>query len=614
MQFLLEIHIGPMQKFIAAARRTRDLWFGSWLMSELSKAAARGIVEQDEKNRLIFPAHDSNLAVGSNLGVSNKVAALVADPGAAAKAAKDALDTRYDGLINSASLDKKLNPEASTRAHQQLHSFLEFYWVSYPENGEYSQARNYADALLAARKNTRNFKAVDWVGEKLPKSSLDGRMETVTPPKSKKETEAEYAKLMYSDFRARPGEQLSGVDLLKRLGMSDDDKSRFPSTSHMAAMPLRRQLQANAGEPIVKAEWDNYIAALTKVNPEIEKQEVVYHKLQLPILDEFDGSLLFESRLLDFMDKSETAVPKQKLKEFLKAADLSEPNPYYALLVADGDSMGEALASMKTAAEHRTFSQELAKFAEEARGIVAEHDGAVVYAGGDDVLALLPLPTAVLCTEVLATTFHEMMGGLTFSAGIAIVHHLEPLEDALELARSAEKEAKRFKKVEKVNGEEKESKKNALAITLNKRSGVPRTIVGRWGEIDVRLTQFAAYYSANALPKGLAYQLRDMYLHLGGQEAMQAALQDRDNGKTNSLPDVIAIEAQRIINRKEGDPEAAAYVAQSVENLDHKQNNIESLSSELIIAAHTAAAQEHTQLSIGNRQSQMEEPHDPLDN
>ena len=47
MRHLLGIHIGPVQEFIAAARRSRDLWFGSWLLSELSKAAARGIAAAD---------------------------------------------------------------------------------------------------------------------------------------------------------------------------------------------------------------------------------------------------------------------------------------------------------------------------------------------------------------------------------------------------------------------------------------------------------------------------------------------------------------------------------------------------------------------------------------
>jgi len=55
--YLYVLAIGPVQDFIAAARRTRDLWFGSYLLSEISKAAAKKI--DDEKGQLIFPSLDS---------------------------------------------------------------------------------------------------------------------------------------------------------------------------------------------------------------------------------------------------------------------------------------------------------------------------------------------------------------------------------------------------------------------------------------------------------------------------------------------------------------------------------------------------------------------------
>ena len=63
---------------------------------------------------------------------------------------------------------------------------------------------------------------------------------------------------------------------------------------------------------------------------------------------------------------------------------------------------------------------------------------------------------------------------VTLSIGIAIYHHLEPLNDALELARNAEKIAK------KVDG------KNALAITLSKRGSGDRTITGSWSKSGSR--------------------------------------------------------------------------------------------------------------------------------
>ncbi|MBK8265600.1 MAG: hypothetical protein IPK80_30260 [Nannocystis sp.] len=43
MPALLILTLGPVQDFIAAARRCRDLWFGSWLLSERSKAGAAAI-------------------------------------------------------------------------------------------------------------------------------------------------------------------------------------------------------------------------------------------------------------------------------------------------------------------------------------------------------------------------------------------------------------------------------------------------------------------------------------------------------------------------------------------------------------------------------------------
>ncbi len=50
---LLVIALGPVQDFISAARRTRDLWFGSYLLSEISKAAARAV--RKAGGELIFP-------------------------------------------------------------------------------------------------------------------------------------------------------------------------------------------------------------------------------------------------------------------------------------------------------------------------------------------------------------------------------------------------------------------------------------------------------------------------------------------------------------------------------------------------------------------------------
>src|SRR5437763_793240 len=80
MEYLFLASIVPVQDFIASARRTRDLCFGSWLLSELAKAAAKKIADE-EQNRLIFPAPDPAnkdlLSPGSSLNVANKIVALI---------------------------------------------------------------------------------------------------------------------------------------------------------------------------------------------------------------------------------------------------------------------------------------------------------------------------------------------------------------------------------------------------------------------------------------------------------------------------------------------------------------------------------------------------------
>ena len=77
-EYVLIISIGPVQGFIAAARRSRDLWSGSWLLSEMAKACAYSLHKR--KVELIFPAPknpEQDLQADSDLSVGNKIQVLV---------------------------------------------------------------------------------------------------------------------------------------------------------------------------------------------------------------------------------------------------------------------------------------------------------------------------------------------------------------------------------------------------------------------------------------------------------------------------------------------------------------------------------------------------------
>ncbi len=72
------------------------------------------------------------------------------------------------------------------------------------------------------------------------------------------------------------------------------------------------------------------------------------------------------------------------------------------ILAADGDRMGELLDKMQALPAHQNISKALANFATGVPDIIRKHQGHCVYAGGDDVLALLPLHTAIECSRELA--------------------------------------------------------------------------------------------------------------------------------------------------------------------------------------------------------------------
>ena len=71
--WLLQISVGPVQEFIAATRRTRNLWFGSSMLSEISKAAAKAM--KDAGAELIFPEPNGDLRPKSDLNVANVILA-----------------------------------------------------------------------------------------------------------------------------------------------------------------------------------------------------------------------------------------------------------------------------------------------------------------------------------------------------------------------------------------------------------------------------------------------------------------------------------------------------------------------------------------------------------
>ena len=594
-KYLFVCTIGPVQDFIATARTSHDLWFGSWMLSELSKAAARSI--SDEPHQLIFPAPEQkqDLAPGSALSVANKIVAIVeGDPTFIADQVLLAVNQRLKQLYKE-TYDKISDSVDQALAEEQINDLIEFYWASsilYTDEQGYKKARARAEALLAARKNTRNFRQVTGHEDK-PKSSLDGFRESVLPDKSKPMDDDRF----YAAYHAEPGEALSGIDLLKRWGESR--AASFPSTTDVAAVPFLIMLG--------------------------EKEESLRLRIRTLLKEytgreETAGTYFYAERLVQLIpDRAQRSEFRRRFAEIFREEDIRQPSPHYALLLADGDNMGKTIDAQDDPEKHRKLSQRLSEFASTASQMVINHGGVPIYVGGDDVLAYLPLHTALECVSDLNTRFNQAMqefsfsdsddGGQhspTLSGGLVIAHHLTPLSDVLDMARRAEKQAKRI------------PGKNALVIISSKRGGADRTASAKMNALIERMQVLIGYTRQKQDPgqvfamtpapgmqvligytrqkqisASTAYELQNLHQQLSG---------------TGLPSDAFQREAIRIIQRKResgGEREIQEKVQQQFKAwFKDTDLTLEELAQEMVIAGEFARACEMADISSGIREKE----------
>jgi len=234
---------------------------------------------------------------------------------------------------------------------------------------------------------------------------LDGFRESVIPKSAfPVDTDDERGKenkvqALYRKYRAREAEQLSGVDLLKRLGMSTIEHT-FPSTSDLAASSLFTRMNDKREEELINA---------------IKNAILSTHIWNASDISE-DRSLVFESRLVEYFPSKEGREEARKILSDILQQYLGDirPNPYYALLIADGDNMGKLIDSKRSPEEHRKLSDLISSFAIDAPMIIEKHAGACIYAGGEDILAYLPLQNALACVYELHERFDTLMVGQSF--------------------------------------------------------------------------------------------------------------------------------------------------------------------------------------------------------
>lgn len=577
--YIITISVGPVQDFIAAARRLRDLWFGSYLLSELSKQAVRSL--HDRGAELIFPSLRNpaeDLAVGSDMTVPNKILARISceDPRQLFSEIKEEVSMFWLKELAEKTIAQSRRNVDQALFNSQIKDFPEIYGAWSPLNGEgYASARRRADSLLAARKSLRDFSQPEPIltsqGGGLPKSSLDGVRESVLRGDQRKKG-------------IKENEELDALGWIKRYGVKhgvSETTPEFESLSDLAADPLLRGAVKNA----------QTYEALEKLKSSLLAEQISMPKVKTDRphrkpLGDLPPQVLFQSRLgRDFdSDISKQAMGniRRHLHRVYRAAEQPQgPLPYTAILVGDGDFMGRTIDQLETDGEHQAFSNALDRFSLSAADIVRSDHGCMIYAGGDDVMAFVPLDRVVDCADRLRTLFEDNMKAAlidqnerpTFSIGIAIVHHMRPMGLSLQLARKAERLAK-------------DHGRASLAIILDKRSGAPIEVWGRWRDgIVRRLMDWRRCHLGDLIPDKLGYDLRHLASEFGDDKMVW-------QGDQPDSP--LAYEFLRVLQRKRADQGRKKVEAEDIDRITKiacQIDELDRLSNELILSRILADAQ-----------------------
>lgn len=412
-----------------------------------------------------------------------------------------------------------------------------------------------AERVQAAAKSTRPFEQTCQKGWR---DSLTGESEWLThdpdllgvPPGQRTDTLWTRVAEKHPAW-ARKGEHLGAMSALKRLwptlfsrevarALGKPDIGRFVVSTHTMALAgqlesLDAAIQRNqAGDLLDLIKDTNHAPpALPR------KLAKLRNSAAAQVLAAFDAA---------GDDVDETRIHKLA-KAFEKAVGV-KPETYYGLLMMDGDQMGAILAgesTVKTAisyhqsfhpqvhdgfkklaerniklnrykdqrravspGRHLAISSALNDFSQQvARHVVEqEHRGRLIYAGGDDVLAVLPVADLLNCADRLHHAYsgtlpedaaldwrelrknprelhcksgfvwldgrlRRMMGrNATASTGVVVAHHQAPLGAVVQALRATEKAAKTYGR-------------DALAIKVIKRSGGALQIALKWDRLGL---------------------------------------------------------------------------------------------------------------------------------
>lgn len=522
---LLHFTLGPVQGFVAQARRTRDLWAGSFLLSWLSGKAMKAVLDSggkiiipDVKQDALFTALSADRrgfgpAVGS---LPNRFKAEVS-AGFNPSLCREAVDSAWKQLAGGV-WDRFIAPVAGngkdTKAiwDRQVGSFWETSVViGAPDGSDHT--------WLDRRKNWRSHRPpveggdhCMLMGDWQELSGFIRSREQAAQDAFWRELKEYVDEKSDNPLQLDENERLCAIALVKRLfphvardalgwepSWDGGQQVRWPSTPRLAAAAWLRHAWKEA-----RAESEAFVALAKDTKGKLIEPEVDAGTEPVNLLSKVPGHLLHESGIEYAHDDELGSVNRGALREAYKslAKKAGEPSAFYALLLMDGDRVGRLLRQRG----EELVTQGLARFSAQVDRIVRRRGGNTVYAGGDDVLALLPVESALRAALGLHEAYRGAFPGVseaTISAAVVLAHFHVPLRHVLHEAHQ---------QLDVVAKEE--NGRDSISICVLTQSGVTRQWVSAWGEDQASPPRMLADMARDIVDKtsgGFFYAMREQY-------------------------------------------------------------------------------------------------------
>ena len=495
MKYLFLLTITPVQDFISQARKLKDLYGGSYILSEMSRVG----IEYAQKSgaTVIFPQKIN----GKNSYPNRFLIEVSFESEEKLNAFAQNIRDEILGYF------KDLNKTQSSIVKEHIEIFFQIYWSASEYDGNYKKAFDEVENRLAGAKNSRFFTQLGEIGRKC---SICGERNVAVYQKPMRFYIEEQRKNLVEAQKSdniQSGEGLCGVCYTKRVST----KSRFESVSDIAIMNIPREIR----------EKYNYLNE--------------------------DSQLFYEENLTkDYFKKNDISFDlrdcQEEFKKFKQESREIKKTSYYAVVMFDGDDMGKWLSGQKLDNQnnlkefHKDISSYLGTFAKKARDILKEPKGMTVYAGGEDFLGFVNINNLFEILQELNSEFTQLISkplkekyniidNFTFSAGLVIAHYKTPLGMVLSEARKSEKKAK------------KNSGKDSVCLTVLKRSG----------EVRESVLKFNEFVNLETIVEQLKENFSDSFISKLETEFL---LMCNENGELeNRLDSLVYDELDRLLNR-----------------------------------------------------------------